>query len=112
MRVYPKRGRLNMINRGSTTITHQRQPILLDADTIALEPYKPENNRVVLECPRCCWIFEPKKPNRQHTNCSFNKPQTNKTNDTVIEEPRVCRNPKCKKQFTIYWYKPLKAPKS
>jgi uncharacterized C2H2 Zn-finger protein len=84
-------------------LTHQRQPILLNADTIALETTKQENAKVVLECPRCCWIFEPKKPDRQHPNCSFNKPQTNKANDAIIEEPRVCRNPKCKKQFTIYW---------
>jgi hypothetical protein len=100
-----------MANRESALLTHQRQPLLLSAEAIVLEPNKPENQseqervgKVVLECPRCCWIFEVKRPDSRHPDCSFNKPETSKIRG-LVEEPRVCRNPKCKKQFTIYWHK-------
>jgi uncharacterized C2H2 Zn-finger protein len=82
--------------------------MLLNAKTIMLEPSKPEITKVVLECPRCCWIFEAERPDTQHSNCSFNKPEDSKIKSGIIEEPRVCRNPKCKKQFTLYWYRTAK----
>lgn len=101
-----------MINRGSIVLTSQRQSVLLHAETIMLEPSKLEIAKVVLECPRCCWIFEVGRPDKLHPDCSFNKPETSKTESSIIEEPRVCRNPKCKKQFTIYWYGKTAKPNS
>jgi hypothetical protein len=93
----------------SVTLTSPNPSLLLlNAQALVLTPNKQvgRDRKVVLECPRCCWIFEAKKPDSRHPNCTFSKPEAGKVHDDVIEEPRVCRNPKCKKQFTLYWYKP------
>jgi hypothetical protein len=58
-----------------------------------------------LECPRCYWIFEVPPPDNKHPNSTYNKQEASNTLSSIIEEKRVCRNPKCKKPFTIYWHK-------
>ena len=62
--------------------------------------------RLVLECPYCHWFFNATPPDRVHSAYSFEKPLVGSFNGKVIEQNLVCRNPKCKKQITIYWYAP------
>lgn len=97
------------------SITSQNQPVqFLQSEASLLKPHQPARPKelVVLECPRCCWIFRVEKPDSQHPNCAFNKPDQIKTKGNLVEEPRVCRNPKCKKHFTLYWYKQAKQKSS
>ncbi len=92
--------------KNSLVLVESQKPVLLvNPKSSPLGLAKQEIVKVKLECPRCCWIFEAEKPDNQHPNCTFNKLETIKAKGSVIEEPRVCRNPKCKKQFAIYWYK-------
>jgi hypothetical protein len=99
-------------------LTHEKRPLLvLEPQTISGKPSqidlaKQETVKVRLECPRCCWIFEVPKPDNKHPNCTYNKQETTQANGSIIEESRVCRNPKCKKQFTIYWHKKSTANKN
>ena len=97
-----------MSNKSVTETALNTPLLLLKEEIIALEQSQPEKygKKVVLECPRCCWIFEVQRPDKLHSDCTFNKPETTKLGGEVITQPRVCRNPKCKKQFTIYWHKP------
>ena len=64
-------------------------------------------DQVTLECPSCHWVFEAKVPDKRHSVASLEEPQKNKIIGDIIEENRVCRNPKCKKSFTIYWFEHL-----
>ena len=84
--------------------THEQALPLLSASAIELKPNKPKKaaKKIRLECPRCFWIFEVQAPDERHTICTFAKPEKR----DLTEEPRVCRNPKCKKQFALYWHKP------
>lgn len=107
LRLYPQRGRLTMISE-QTPQTTQAHPIL----TLNPEPDRPKpaqtrkpGKQIVLECPRCCWIIRLEKLDNRHPRCALSKPERTTTKGDVIEEPRVCRNPRCKKQFTLYWYK-------
>ena len=61
----------------------------------------------VLECPYCHWMFKAKQPDRHHSVYSFAKPLIGSFHGEVIEQNIVCRNPKCKKPITIYWYAPM-----
>ena len=60
------------------------------------------NYKVMLECPQCHWIFEVKSPDILLSTASVSKPQTSYTDGKVIEVAHICRNPKCKKKFSIY----------
>ena len=64
-------------------------------------------DKVTLECPNCHWVFEAKMPDKRHSVASLEKPQKSKVIGDIVEESRVCRNPKCKRSFTIYWFEPL-----
>jgi hypothetical protein len=85
-----------------------KQSLLLIESEVHLnlepKPLKQETVKIRLECPRCCWIFETSPPDRKHPNFTYNKQEANNTVSSIIEEPRICRNPKCKKHFTLYWY--------
>jgi|AGTN01.3.fsa_nt_gi hypothetical protein len=95
-----------MSSSKTVNLSTQMQPLSLNTPTVALTPSNPRRaaGKVVLECPRCCWIFEVQSPDRRHPACAFSKPDA--AGAAVIEEPRVCRNPKCKKHFSLYWHKP------
>jgi hypothetical protein len=60
--------------------------------------------KVVLECPRCHWMFEAERPDGLHLTSSFEKPQKSSVEGDVIEQNYVCRNPKCKNAFIVYWF--------
>ena len=64
-------------------------------------------NRVKLECPFCYWIFEATIPDKRHSTASLEEPQRNGVVGDIIEENHVCRNPKCRKPFIVYWFEPL-----
>jgi len=63
--------------------------------------------KLALECPNCHWIFEAAPPDNIHSAYSFEKPLKGSFYGEVLEQNLVCRNPKCKKPVTIYWYAPL-----
>ncbi len=99
-----------MADNGLVMLATQKPVLFIKLQTSKREPNqlgltKQEILKVTLECPRCCWIFEAKKPDNQHPNFTYNKQDAYNAKGSIIEEPRVCRNPKCKKQFTIYWHK-------
>jgi hypothetical protein len=60
------------------------------------------NDKVMLECPQCHWIFEVKNPDILLSTASVSKPQKSYNHGKVIEIAHICRNPKCKKKFFIY----------
>ncbi|MCJ7763348.1 hypothetical protein MUP38_07855 [Candidatus Bathyarchaeota archaeon] len=64
-------------------------------------------DKVTLECPNCNWIFEAKRLDSRYPVASLEKPQKSKVAGDIIEENHVCRNQKCKKSFTVYWFEPL-----
>ena len=63
--------------------------------------------KLALECPDCHWILEATPPNKIHSAYSYEKPLRGSFYGEVVKQDVVCRNPKCKKAFTIYWYAPL-----
>jgi hypothetical protein len=62
---------------------------------------------LTLECPYCNWIFKAAPPDKIHSAFSYEKPFRGSFYGKVIEQNFVCRNPKCQKAFTVYWYAPL-----
>jgi hypothetical protein len=69
------------------------------------EEVKMVNPKAVLECPSCHWIFEVQAPDSLHPSAALEKPlNVGIVGDVLFSEGHVCRNPRCKKQFTIYWY--------
>lgn len=64
-------------------------------------------SRIILECPSCHWMFEAEPPDKKHSAYSFQKPQEGRFIGDLITQNRICRNPKCKKTITIYWFAPL-----
>ena len=64
-------------------------------------------DKVTLECHNCHWVFEAPMPDKRQSVASREKPQKSKVTGDIVEENHVCRNPKCKKSFTVYWFEPL-----
>jgi len=64
-------------------------------------------SKLALECPYCHWFFKASAPDKIHSAYSFEKPLRGSFYGEVIKQNLVCRNPKCKKSITIYWYAPL-----
>jgi hypothetical protein len=63
-----------------------------------------KNEKVTLECPNCHWVFEATMVDKHHSFASVKEPQKDKITGDVTVENRVCRNPKCQKPFTLYWF--------
>lgn len=63
--------------------------------------------KLALECPYCHGVFEAVPPDKIRVAYSFDKPLKSSFYGEVIEQDVVCRNPKCRKEFKIYWYAPL-----
>jgi hypothetical protein len=64
-------------------------------------------SELTLECPYCSWIFKATRPDKIHSAFSYEKPLRGSFYGKVIEQNFVCRNPKCRKAFNVYWYAPL-----
>lgn len=69
------------------------------------EKNQPSIETATMECPMCYWIFKVQKPDSQPTAYSFVAPKS-AFGKIVISLGHVCRNPKCKHSFTIYWCDP------
>ena len=61
----------------------------------------------VLECPYCEEIFEVKSPDKLHITFSTAKPIPKSFHSNVVSKRYRCKNPKCRKTITVYWYDPL-----
>ena len=59
---------------------------------------------VRLKCPSCQWTFEAAPPDNQHSFASTKEPAINRINGDAIKKDQRCRNPKCQKQFSVYWF--------
>jgi len=64
-------------------------------------------SKLLLRCPHCNWPFEVNPPDSFHAAYSYEKPLKGSFYGEVIQQNLVCRNPKCKKVITIYWYTPM-----
>ena len=73
---------------------------------LRIEAFFVRKDKVKLECPECYWMFNVKRPNSSHPVASLKKPKENSFDGTIIEELHDCRNPKCRKTFSIYWFEP------
>jgi hypothetical protein len=62
------------------------------------------DEKIILECPNCHWIFEAKAPDKSHWSATLEVPQENKVAGDVIKQNHFCRNPECQKNFIIYWF--------
>ena len=74
---------------------------------IADREYAVGKPKLNLECPYCYWIFEALPPDKIHFAYSYEKPLRHSFYGKVIEQNLVCRNPKCRKSITVYWYSAL-----
>jgi hypothetical protein len=59
--------------------------------------------KIVLECPRCHWMFEAERPDGLHST-SFEKPKKCIVQGNLVDQKYVCRNTKCKNAFIVYWF--------
>ncbi|MGD0645218.1 MAG: hypothetical protein ABSA75_09960 [Candidatus Bathyarchaeia archaeon] len=66
-------------------------------------------SQFVLKCPYCSYTFVPQPPesDRWHSEFSLEKPLMSSSYGDVLEQKIACKNPGCKKAFTIYWYAPM-----
>ena len=65
-----------------------------------------ETVKVPFECPRCHWIMRSAKPDNKHPIPSVAKPCESNVEGNVLTQSFVCRNPRCKASFTVYWFTP------
>jgi len=49
-------------------------------------------------------MFKAEAPDKRHSFASTKVPQKSKIVDDTIEEDQRCRNPRCQKRFSIYWF--------
>jgi hypothetical protein len=64
-------------------------------------------SKSVLECPFCFEIFEVDSPDKAHTAYSSKKPNQEVFRANIVKKRHRCKNPKCNKILTTYWYAPL-----
>ena len=62
--------------------------------------------RNILYCPVCKWRFEATSPDDFHKKGSVNRPKEDEVVEDIRETVEDCRNPKCLKPITVYWYEP------
>jgi hypothetical protein len=60
--------------------------------------------KLVINCPYCKWYFEVRPPDTIHSDYSFRKPSSISFHGEVIKKTLHCPNPRCGKQFEIYWF--------
>ncbi len=61
----------------------------------------------ILECPYCEEIIEVASSDKLHTAFSATKPIPSIYYGKVKVKRHKCKNPKCGKRVTVYWYSPL-----
>ena len=60
---------------------------------------------VLKKCPSCGWTFEVEKGDKLHPHCSTKKPKDTDITEDVVTKLYDCRNPKCLKPITVYYYR-------
>lgn len=60
---------------------------------------------ILKKCPFCNWTFLAEKGDRLHPYSSTEKPKETCVKGDVIMKLYDCRNPKCLKPITVYYYK-------
>ena len=60
--------------------------------------------RPKLNCPNCKQRLIATRPDSSHPYWSYDKPQETDVNGEILEQVYECKNPDCKKTFTVYWY--------
>ena len=61
--------------------------------------------KIRFECPYCNWILRQKKPDDQHPFPSTIKPYENIASGNILIQNHNCRNPRCQKSFSVFWFK-------
>ena len=65
----------------------------------------PPNSTIILKkCPFCGWVFLAEKGDRAHPYCSIEKPIESNVKGDLITKLYDCRNPKCSRRITAYYY--------
>lgn len=65
-------------------------------------------SQFVFRCPHCNdAVFEATPPDSWHSVFSFDEPLMSSLHGEVKTQTITCRNVKCKKPITIYWYAPM-----
>jgi hypothetical protein len=62
--------------------------------------------RIVLRCPFCETRFETFSVDNFHVEGRVEKPSKDDYVGDIIEKIEDCRNPKCLRPITVYWYEP------
>jgi hypothetical protein len=60
--------------------------------------------KVAFECPSCHWIVRSEVPDGKHPFPSVVKPGEGSFVGDVLVQNFVCRNPRCKEHFVVYWF--------
>ncbi len=63
--------------------------------------------QLVLNCPYCNAIFEVTPPDSWHFESSLEEPLMSEVYGEVKKQELVCKNSKCRKSITVYWYAPI-----
>lgn len=62
--------------------------------------------KIILHCPYCGWRFETSRPDDFHKYGSVSRPKESEVIEDIEETVQDCRNPKCLKPITVYWFEP------
>ncbi len=61
----------------------------------------------VFSCPYCGHPFEAHAPDSWHSEYSYEEPPISNVRGELKKREFTCKNPKCNKQITLYWYAPV-----
>jgi rubredoxin len=84
----------------------QSIPLIRSEGFDLIDKKTPETVKVPFECPKCYWIIRSEKPDDKHPIPSVVKPLEISKNTAVAIQNCVCRNPRCKASFAVYWSDP------
>jgi hypothetical protein len=63
--------------------------------------------QLTLKCPYCNHDFNVSPPDSWHSEHSFDEPMMSNVHGEIKKQKIVCRNTKCGKTITIYWFAPM-----
>ena len=90
-------------------ISESKKPSIsaFEQEEIAAKKEQSDNSgKVRFECPKCHWIMRSQKPDDNHPIPSVAKPNANRVDHKVMIQNCICRNPRCKEAFVVYWSDP------
>ena len=65
----------------------------------------PKVTIILKKCPYCNWNFLAEKGDRLHPHSSTEKARKSDVKGNVITKLYDCRNPKCLKLITVYYFR-------